>query len=144
MSFHSCPSPSSSLFRNTVMCRKLTDWNSASRYNGYSSSIGRSIDRGRSIDMRASTDVIAIANRSLSRFSPPPPNSYATTIMRIWMRNALLKRIASPTAPPIDTRDSVETLLRPESFIITSNRASNSLNKDESAVGESAVAVSHI
>lgn len=36
-----CPSRSSpappSLFHNTVTCRKLTDWNSASRYNGYSS-----------------------------------------------------------------------------------------------------------
>ena len=39
---------SNHVFRNTVTresCRKLTDWNSASRYNGYSAWIDRSMDR---------------------------------------------------------------------------------------------------
>jgi len=104
MSSHSRPSPAPpsppSLFRNTVTCR--ANWPIETRLAGITAT-HRSIDR--SIDMRERTDVIAVANRSPSRFPPPPPDSFVTTIMRIRMRNALLKRtFASPTLPPIDAQ----------------------------------------
>lgn len=124
-------------FRNTVTCescRKLTDWNSASRYNGYSSPI-ESPDRPRSNARARTCGCVADANRSARVFSssssfpslPAVPRATSPSrripiakIMRISiMRNALLKRVAhSDVRTSIDGRDST-TLSHPDG--ITSN-----------------------